>query len=283
MKSIALFGILAGVAGTLCAQENPKVSFVAGAGFTTPVGRTSNMVDTGWNVRGGVGYNFSPHIGAMVDIGYDSMGVSSPTLTNLGFGGGSLSVFSVTLNPVVHLLPKGSTDIYITGGGGYYRQNQDFTQPGVANGVGFDPFFGFYPYAAAVDIVVASYSVNKPEWTLVPASHSAGSGVGSSSRKPDITGSSLGSSHRLRSSYLRLPAIGWIAAPGHYAPGAAIGKFGTTWQFLPHLGLASSRRYPGRSEPYFFRMSSWRRRSCCSAPHLPAFADTHFQVAPHDP
>jgi hypothetical protein len=60
------------------------------------------------------------------------------------------------------VLPKSSTDIYVTGGGGYYRQNQDFTQPGVANGLGFDPFFGFYPYAAPVNVVVSSYSVNKP-------------------------------------------------------------------------------------------------------------------------
>ena len=98
----------------------------------------------------------------MVDVGYDSLGISSPILNNLGFGGGSLSVFSVTLNPIVHLMPKSSTDIYLTGGGGYFRQNQNFTQPGVANGIGFDQFFGFYPFATPVNVVVSSYSVNKP-------------------------------------------------------------------------------------------------------------------------
>jgi hypothetical protein len=161
MTKISLFGILVGVTGTLFAQEGTTVSFAAGAGFTTPVGRTSNLVDTGWNVTGSAGVNFTPHFGAMVDVGYNSMGISSPMLNNLGFGGGSLTVFSVTLNPVVHLLPKSSTDIYVTGGG-YYRENQDFTQPSVANGLGFDPFFGFYPYAAPVNVVVSSYSVNKP-------------------------------------------------------------------------------------------------------------------------
>jgi hypothetical protein len=50
----------------------------------------------------------------------------------------------------------------VTGGGGYYRQNQDFTQPGVAVGTGFDPFFGFYRQAFGTNIVVSSYSVNKP-------------------------------------------------------------------------------------------------------------------------
>ncbi len=162
MNKIALYGIMVGITGTLCAQETPTFSVAVGAGFSTPVGRTSNKVDTGWNVRGGAGVNFSSHVGVMVDVGYDSLGISSPILNNLGFGGGSLSVFSVTLNPIVHLMPKSSTDIYLTGGGGYFRQNQNFTQPGVANGIGFDQFFGFYPFATPVNVVVSSYSVNKP-------------------------------------------------------------------------------------------------------------------------
>jgi Outer membrane protein beta-barrel domain len=162
MKKIAFYGILVGVAGTLCAQETPRFSYAAGAGFSTPVGTTSNKVDTGWNVRGSAGVNFSPYVGAMVDVGYDSLGISSPVLNNLGFGGGSLTVFSATLNPIVHLMPRSSTDIYLTGGGGYFRQNQDFTQPGVASGVGFDRFFGFFPFSTPVNVIVSSYSVNKP-------------------------------------------------------------------------------------------------------------------------
>jgi hypothetical protein len=71
-----------------------KVMTKAGAGFTTPVGRTSSLVDTGWNITGSACVNFAPHFGAMVDVGYNSMGISSPMLNNLGFAGGSLSVFS---------------------------------------------------------------------------------------------------------------------------------------------------------------------------------------------
>ncbi len=162
MKNIVWCGILMGVTGTLFAQETPRFSVSAGAGFSTPVGRTANKLDTGWNVRGGAGVNLSSHVGVMVDVGYDSLGIASPVLNNLGFGGGTLSIFSATLNPIVHLLPRSSTDIYLTGGGGYFRQRQDFTQPGVANGVGFDPFFGFYPFATPVNVLVSSYSVNKP-------------------------------------------------------------------------------------------------------------------------
>ena len=161
MKKLTLFGIFA-VAGTLGAQETPRFSFAAGAGFTTPVGRTSSIVDTGWNLRGSAGVNITPRVGVMLDAGYDSMGIGSPVLNNLGFGGGNLSVFSLTLNPIVHLTPNKNVDLYVTGGGGYYRQNREFTQPGLSNGIGFDPFFGYYPFVTPVNVIVSSYSVNKP-------------------------------------------------------------------------------------------------------------------------
>ena len=162
MRKVALFGILAGFTGALGAQEFPRFSVAAGAGFTTPVGRTSANVDTGWNVRGGAGVNFSPYFGANIEAGYDSLGISTNVLSNLGYGGGNLSVFSATLNPIVHLVPKSKVDVYLTGGGGYYRVNQDFTQPGVAIGTGFSPFFGFYQAPFATNVVVSSYSMNKP-------------------------------------------------------------------------------------------------------------------------
>jgi len=162
MRKVALFGILAGFTGVLGAQEFPRFSVAAGAGFTSPVGRTAANVDNGWNIRGGAGVNFSRFAGVNLEGGYDSMGISTNVLSNLGYGGGRLSVFSLTLNPIVHLVPKGPVDIYVTGGGGYYHVNQDFTQPGVAIGTGFDPFFGFYQVPFATNVVVSSYSMNKP-------------------------------------------------------------------------------------------------------------------------
>jgi len=162
MKKLTLLSTLIGAAGILGAQETPRFTFAAGAGFTTPVGHTSRATDVGWNVSGGAGVNIAPHVGLMLDASYNSLGVNSDRLGSLGYGGGNVNVFSVTLNPVVHVLPKGPVDLYLTGGGGYYRQSLTFTQPGVQNGIGFDPFFGFYPYSAGVNIVVSEYSVNKP-------------------------------------------------------------------------------------------------------------------------
>jgi hypothetical protein len=51
--------------GTMSAQEFSHFSFELGAGFTQPVGTTGRYLDDGWNLQGGVGYNFSPMIGVM--------------------------------------------------------------------------------------------------------------------------------------------------------------------------------------------------------------------------
>src|SRR5271170_5136932 len=106
--------------GSLSAQETQRFTFVLGAGFTTAVGSTGRYIDDGWNVQGSGGYNFSRYLGANIDLSYNSMGVNSTTLGNLGFSGGSLNVFSATIDPIVHLTPHGRFDVYITGGGGIY-------------------------------------------------------------------------------------------------------------------------------------------------------------------
>jgi len=163
MRKLALsVGILAGFVGSLAAQEMPKIGFSVGAGFTTPVGMSSGSLDTGWNVRASGGLYFTRELGVNLDFGFDSLGINSTTLRGLGYGGGNVDVFSVTLNPIIHVTPHGPADVYVTGGGGYYRDYQNFTQPAVFTGVGFNPFFGVFPYTGVGNVIVSSYSVNKP-------------------------------------------------------------------------------------------------------------------------
>jgi len=162
MKKLVILGVSAVFVATLSAQEFPRFTFNAGAGFTTPVHSTGSSLDTGWNVRGGVGYNFLPWIGANLDFGFDSMGINSTTLGSFGVGGGTVRVFSTTFDPIIHVAPHHKVDVYVTGGGGYFREETQFTNPAVVTGVFGNPFFGFYPGSYTANVVVGSYSVNKP-------------------------------------------------------------------------------------------------------------------------
>jgi hypothetical protein len=146
----------------LPAQEVQRFSFDIGGGFTTAVGNTGRHLDTGWDLRGGGGVNFSPYFGVMLNLGYDHFGINSTTLNAIGVPGGDMQIFSARLDPIVHLNPKGHFDVYLTGGGGLYHRYQEFTQPAVAVTTGFDPFFGFFPVAFPAQQILASYSVNKP-------------------------------------------------------------------------------------------------------------------------
>ncbi len=163
MKHLAL-GSCVGLilVGCLGAQEVPRFTFKVGGGFTQPVGNTERHLDKGWNVQGGAGVNFSPYVGVMLEGDYNSFGVNSATLNNLGFPGGDLRIFSATVDPIVHLNPRGHVDMYLIGGGGIYHRNQEFTQRSSATVAGFDPFFGFFPVTVPTTQVLSSYSLNKP-------------------------------------------------------------------------------------------------------------------------
>jgi opacity protein-like surface antigen len=143
-------------------QEMHRFSFDVDGGFTQPVGNTGRHLNEGWNIGGGVGYNFNSYLGAMVQLDYNSFGINGTTLTNIGVPGGDVHIFSATLDPIVHLNPQGHLDVYLIGGGGLYHRTQEFTQPSVATVTGFDPFFGFFQAAVPATSILASYSVNKP-------------------------------------------------------------------------------------------------------------------------
>lgn len=162
MKSLLVLAFALTSLMPLSAQERHLLIIDAGAGFTQPVGNTGRHLDEGWNIRGSVGLNFSQYLGAVLQLDYNSFGINSTTLSNVGFPGGNVNVFSATIDPIVHLTPHGHFDLYLIGGGGLYRRTQQFTQPGVASVIDFDPFFGFYQYGIPTTQILASYSVNKP-------------------------------------------------------------------------------------------------------------------------
>jgi len=156
---VLCLGVLA--AGALHAQEAPPFSFAIGGGFTEPIGTAGRYLDLGWNAQAGAGYNFTSHLGAMVDFNYNHMGIDSGTLATLGAPGGDTQIWSLTLDPIVHINRKGPVQFYLIGGGGIYHRYNQLTAPSV----GFGPTatsFGFFNAPIAGETVLASYSINKP-------------------------------------------------------------------------------------------------------------------------
>jgi len=162
------------VLGAANAQEFSKFTADVGGGFTSPVGATGRVLDMGWNVRGGVGYNFSQHAGIKLNLGFDDMGINNTTLNSVGAPGGGVHLFSATIDPVVHLSPAASrVDFYVTGGGGLFHEYQNLTTPSIVSGAAFVPFLGIFPTTFAATSVLSSYTVTKPGFDV-----GAGLGVG---------------------------------------------------------------------------------------------------------
>jgi opacity protein-like surface antigen len=160
-----LYPILAGltVIGAAYPQsEVPRFSGSIGAGFTLPVYGTGERFDGGWNAGAGVGYNLSKYLGIEGQFQFNDLDVNSTTLTGLGYPDGYMHMWSLTLDPVIHFAPSNKFNPYIIGGGGLYYRTIDFTAPALANGFGFDPFFGVYPATIVANQILSSNSVYKP-------------------------------------------------------------------------------------------------------------------------
>ena len=165
MKSV-IFSAIAVMASFACANAQEESSHLAvqvGAGFTQGVGRTGTYTDTGWNISTGVGYNFNAYVGALVDVNVNAMGITPATLNGLGAPTGNLTSFSATLDPIVHLMPHGHFDVYVTGGGGEFRLAQWFQQPVTTPlGVGSSPIL----FRNSSSEALYSDSVNKPGYDV---------------------------------------------------------------------------------------------------------------------
>lgn len=161
MKS-AVYSVIAALAAvvSLSAQETSHFAFQAGGGFTEPVGRTGMYTDLGYNGTVGFGVNVNSYVGALIDVSASQLGVNSNTLNYVGVPGGNINMFSATVDPIVHLMPHGRVDVYLTAGGGMYRRSQILVQPlSAPSSFGGIPYFG---YTGPSNEIVYSQSVNKP-------------------------------------------------------------------------------------------------------------------------
>jgi hypothetical protein len=156
MKKLACYLTLCCLAA-LPGFSQPRFTGFVGAGPSVPVNPLGSHLDNGWDISAGGGIT-SNHLGLMLDFQYNNFGINSNTLSQVQAPGGTTRIWAFTLDPVVHLTQEGPVDVYVTGGGGIYHRNVEFTSPGVASTTFFSPWFGFYPALVPTTQVLASYT-----------------------------------------------------------------------------------------------------------------------------
>jgi hypothetical protein len=119
-----------------------KWAFMAGAGFTAPVGNTYHYLNTSYAFQVGAGRNFNKNFSVMAQFDYDRFGFNGRTIFNqeslydfyCGPGcadglDGSSHVWSFTLNPTYHVDITPTVGAYGVVGVGFYHKVANFTTP----------------------------------------------------------------------------------------------------------------------------------------------------------
>lgn len=134
-----------------------KVAFEAGVGFTAPVGNTTHGWETyGYNVKLGAGWNFTKHLGALLEYQFNRDKIPGSTLTQLAIDsgsdvplGGNVNTWSLTIDPIFYLPVTSKAGAYVTGGGGFYRKVTNFTAPALGITCYYYCYEGYYPTTVA--------------------------------------------------------------------------------------------------------------------------------------
>jgi Outer membrane protein beta-barrel domain len=106
-----------------------KLTFEAGGGVNAPTSDSSSYVTWGGNFTVGGGYRFNSHLSGLIEYQFIDDKLPGVLIGEAGATGGDAHIWSFTLAPVVDIFPKRTNDVYVTGGGGFYRKVTNFTDP----------------------------------------------------------------------------------------------------------------------------------------------------------
>jgi hypothetical protein len=101
-------------------------TFEASGGFNAPI---SSSVTYGGQFTVGGGLRFNKYLSALIEYQFLDAKLPGYLIAEAGANGGYAHIWSFTIDPVIDLMPKASNDVYITGGGGFYRKVTSFTDP----------------------------------------------------------------------------------------------------------------------------------------------------------
>lgn len=155
-------------------QDDRPVSWHVMGGLSQPVGSTNDILQSGWNVGGGVTFHQpgSP-LALRLDVDYANNSATRSLIdqgqqsTGLQITGGWADLWSATANAELRVPFAPNFYGYLIGGVGAYYTRISLTEFGY--GYVCDPWWGFC-YIATGDLVVAEHDVTKFGWN-------AGAGV----------------------------------------------------------------------------------------------------------
>jgi len=137
------------------------LAFEAGGGFSAPTEDSSPYITWGGNLTAGVGYRFNPMFSLMTEYQFIDDKLPGQLIAEAGATGGHAHIWSLTLDPVIDLVPKGRFDVYVTGGGGFYRKVTSFTDPQ-------EVLYCTYYFCGITteNVVVGHFSSNQGGWNV---------------------------------------------------------------------------------------------------------------------
>jgi hypothetical protein len=132
-----------------------------GGGFSGPLGSSSNYITWGGNFTVGGGLNFGKHFAGLLEYQFIDDKLPGAIIAETGANGGDAHIWSLTLAPVIDLFPKSKNDVYVTGGGGFYRKLTSFTDPEPGEYCTY-----YYCGIEYTNAVVGHFSSNQGGWNV---------------------------------------------------------------------------------------------------------------------
>lgn len=134
-----------------------------GAGFSAPTNASSPYITWGGGLTLGGGAHLNKYVTLLAEYQFDDNKLPGALIAETGANGGYAHTWSLTLNPVIDLMPKRVNSFYVTGGGGFYRKVTSFTDPSLTEYC--DYYYGYCGVDTS-NVVVGHFSSNQGGWNV---------------------------------------------------------------------------------------------------------------------
>jgi Outer membrane protein beta-barrel domain len=126
--------------------QDSRFTMHVGGGPTVTSARASDYMSNGYNFLIGGGVRASRFVEILAEYSFNDLGVQDSVLQELTVPDGNARLHSVTGNIKLNLIP-GPVNVYVIGGGGWYRRTVEFTEPTTGIVTIFDPWWGVFASA----------------------------------------------------------------------------------------------------------------------------------------